>query len=245
MTKKKFDLVGSSTCESSSVPRRIMLLGSVALAMHSSISRAADVQARPANRLPDVVREIDATAMKLFDAAEAGEWNDSASALARIQALAPSVSGLQSAYVEAGGSVEHFIQVVNNLSGDTIEAGTALSTKDQPWLTSCADRIVSRAGELSQPFANKVGAMTPRVDTLLFLARRMRRALVWRDQAGFANAHDSFVMLWLKLHEQMAGRYMPEAAAIQAALGDIGEIPTRAQIKRLYKATQAIAVKVG
>ena len=63
-----------------------------------------------------------------------------------------------------------------------------MSVKDRRWLASSADRIASRAGELSQPFAERGGTVHQRVEVLLFLARRMRRALVWNDQSGYRSS---------------------------------------------------------
>ncbi len=140
----------------------------------------------------------------------------------------------------AGGGIGHFVEVVNNLSADAIEAGTALSAKDRSWLVSCADRIASRAGELSEPFDARAGAAVPRIDTLLFLVRRMRRALVWRDEDGLINSHDAFTRLWSKLRTELAGKQAVSVDAVQHALADVGNPPTRDELKRLYKTTQAL-----
>ena len=154
------------------------------------------------------------------------------------------MNGLESAYLAAGGDTEDFIQVLNNLSDDAIEAGTALSTKDRRWLVSCADRIASRAGELSRPFAGRADAVVPRIDTLLFLARRMRRALVWRNEDGLISAQDAFTQLWSRLRKELAGKQATAADAVQRALAGIEKPPTRAEIKRLYEATQALGTAV-
>ncbi|MEO8835992.1 MAG: hypothetical protein ABI364_04565 [Caldimonas sp.] len=217
-----------------------MLAGSLMLALRPSIGRA---EVAPAGRnavVPGDVRALDVAATDLFDAAEAGNWDDAALALRRVRSIAPGVSGLESAYLAAGGGIDHFIEVVDNLNGDAIEAGTALSTKDRPWLVSCADRIASRAGELSQPFDARTGTVVPRFDTLLFLVRRMRRALVWRDEGGLIDAHHAFTRLWSKLRPELAGQQAAGADAVERALADVGQPPTRNQLKQLYKATQAL-----
>lgn len=223
----------------SSAPRRAMMTGSVTLALMPSLGRAGTAPAQSA-AVPAIVRALDAAAMNLFDAAEAEKWDDAARALQQVRSIAAGVSDLESAYLAAGGGIGDFVEVVNNLSADAIEAGAALSTKDRRWLVSCADRIASRAGELSQPFDARAGAAVPRIDTLLFLARRMRRALVWRDEDGLINAHDAFTRLWPKLRSELAGKQAAAADAVQRALADVGQPPTRDELKRLYKTTQVL-----
>ena len=220
-----------------------MLAGSVTMALVLSLGGAGIAHAQR-GAIPNVARALDVAAMGLFDAAEVGEWDDAARALRHIRSAAAGVSGLESAYLAAGGGIEDFIQVVNNLSADAIEADTALSTKDRRWLVSCADRIVSRAGELSRPFDSRADAVVPRIDTLLFLARRMRRALVWSDEGGLISAHNSFTRLWSELKNELAGKQAAAVDAVQRALADIGKSPTRAQIKRIYEATQALGTAV-
>lgn len=221
------------------IPRRAMLLGSVTLALQPALGRAEIAHVQPAT-VPELVRALDVAAMDLFGAAEAGQWDDATRALRHVRSAATGVNGLEPAYLAAGGGTEDFIQVVNNLSADAIEAGTALSVKDQRWLVSCADRIASRAGELSRPFAGRADAVAPRIDTLLFLARRMRRALVWRDADGLVSAQDAFAQLWLKLRNELAGQQPTATDAVQQALTSLGKTPTRTQIKRLYEATEAL-----
>ena len=216
-----------------------MLVGWGTLALMPSIGHAGTAPAQSA-AVPGIVRALDAAAMDLFDAAEDSKWDDAARALQRVRSIAPGVSGLESAYLAAGGGIGHFIEVVNNLSADAIEAGTALSAKDRPWLVNCADRIASRAGELSEPFDARAGAAVPRIDTLLFLVRRMRRALVWRDEDGLISSHDAFTRLWSKLRTELAGKQTASADAVQRALEDVGRAPTRDELKRLYKTTQAL-----
>lgn len=220
-----------------------MLAASVALALVPALGTARLAQAQSPTT-PGTVRALDGAATKLFDAAESGNWDDAASALRRVQSIAPGVSDLESAYLAAGGGIGDFIAVVNNLSADAIEAGTALSAKDRGWLVSCADRIASRAGELSQPFDRRANAVVPRIDTLLFLARRMRRALVWSDEGGLLNARDSFTRLWSSLCDELAGKQPTEVGAVQRALANVGKAPSLGDVKRLYEATQALGAAV-
>jgi hypothetical protein len=221
-----------------------MLSASVALALMPALGFPETARAQTAI-IPDTVRALDAAATKLFVAAEAGKWVDAAPALRRVQSIAPSVSDLESAYVDAGGALEDFIAVVNNLSADAIEASTALAVKDRRWLVSCADRIASRAGELSRPFDRRVNAVVPRIDTLLFLARRMRRAIVWGDKGTLTHAHDGFTRLWASLRDELAGNQPTAVNAVQRALANVGRAPSPGEVKRLYEATQALGAAVA
>jgi hypothetical protein len=67
----------------------------------------------------------------------------------------------------AEGQLNNFFQARNNLTGDLIEAKTALSVKDRRWLVSSADRIAARAGELAQPFAQQANVLIARIEALL------------------------------------------------------------------------------
>lgn len=218
-----------------------MLGASVALSLLPALGPAELARAQSA-AMPGNVRALDVAATDLFDAAEGEKWHDAARALGQVRSIAPGLSDLESAYLAAGGGIEDFFQVVNNLSADVIEAGMALSTKDRRWLVSSADRIVSRAGELARPFAARDNAVIPRIDTLLFLTRRMRRALVWSDTSGFIIAHNAFTRLWPSLRDELAGKQTSAVDVVQRALVNVDRMaPSGAAIKRLYEATQALA----
>lgn len=113
------------------------------------------------------------------------------------------------------------------------------------WLINSADRSVLRAGELSRPFDRRADVVLPRIDTLLFLTRRMRRALVWSDEGGLLNAHDAFERLWSSLRDELAGKQPTAVGAVQRALAAIGTAPSPGQIKRLDEATRALGAAVA
>jgi hypothetical protein len=192
--------------------------------------------------LPATIQSLDIDAMKLFDAAESGDWASAGKALDRAKVAGEEVKGLESAYVDAGGRLGNFYQVQNNLGADLIEASTALSVRDRRWLVSASDRIESNTGELSQPFADGKNAVVPTIETLLFLARRMRRALVWEDDDGLRNASADFRHLWPSLRSDLAGRSPAKVAALEQALTRIGSSPSRADVKALYAATRDLRV---
>ena len=187
--------------------------------------------------LPRAVRSLDSAATALFDAGEAANWADAEQALGRVKTAALEVTVLQTAFLAAGGAISHFIEAQNNLGGDLIEAGTALSARDQHWLISSADRIEARAGELSQPFMDRTDTIGPRVETLLFLARRMRRALVWHDDAGYRQASDDFKRTASSLRAELDKRSPEKARALRLALERISASPSSAELKSLYGAT--------
>ncbi len=187
--------------------------------------------------LPRTVRSLDSAATALFDAAEAANWADAEQALGRVKTAALEVTVLQPAFLAAGGAISHFIEAQNNLGGDLIEAGIALSARDQHWLISSADRIESRAGELSQPFLDGTDTIGPRVETLLFLARRMRRALVWHDDRGYRQASDDFKRMASSLRADLDKRSPGNAHSLQLALERISDSPSSVELKSLYDAT--------
>ena len=212
----------------------VVLLASCALAIVPSRAIAAG----PA--VPLAVQGLDRAAMALFDAAEAADWAGASKAVASARAAAAEVAGLESSFADAGGSVEAFIQVHDNLGGDLIEASTAVSSRDQRWLISSADRIATRAGELSMPFEQGTVAAVPRVETLLFLARRIRRARIWQDREGLNSASDDFNRLLTALEPQLQGNALAKASALRKAFASIGLKSSPADLKRFYGDVQAL-----
>lgn len=187
------------------------------------------------------VRDLDAAALALFDAAESGQWVQARTALARARAAATAAGAMGGLFTEAGGALHRYFEAKNGLSGDLVEAAIALSVKDRRWLIGVAERIVTRAGELAQPFAERSDAVTPRIETLLFLARRMRRALVWNDSFGFQGAHQDFASLWQTLRVELAAR--APAGRIQAldqALQRAARSRSTNNGRRLYEAVWAL-----
>jgi hypothetical protein len=224
------------------IPRRRLLANSLAMplmltAWSLDMPRQA-LAAVPA--IPAAVRRLDSAAMALFDAAESASWTEAASALGAAKAAALGVSTMERDFVDAGGGVGSFIEVQNNLSADLIEAGTALSAQDKRWLVSASDRVATRAGELSQPFAEAANAVTPRVETLLFLDRRMRRALVWKDDGGYRDARDAFNRVWSSLRGELVGRAPAKVQALDQALISLGVTTSPANLKTLYLAIDAL-----
>lgn len=199
------------------------------------------LRARAAAALPAPVRDLDAAALVLFDAAESSQWLQARAALARARTAATAAGSMGGLFTEAGGALHRYFEVRNGLSGDLVEAGLALSVKDRRWLIGVAERIVTHAGELAQPFAERSDAVTPRIETLLFLARRMRRALVWNDSFGYQGAHQDFASLWQTLRLELAASV--PAARIQAldqALQRAARLRSADDGKRLNDAVLAL-----
>ncbi|ODV13325.1 MAG: hypothetical protein ABT20_02255 [Rubrivivax sp. SCN 70-15] len=170
---------------------------------------------------PPVLHALDRAAMNLFDAPVARHWPAARDALARARKAAAEVGPLEPAFVDAGGDLSRFYRARNDLGADLLEARTALDAKDERWLASCADRIADRAGTLSLPFDARSDKLTPGVESLLALARRMRNALVWQDDAGFRNAHEDFKTLWASLRQSLAARSETQVHALDVALNRI------------------------
>ena len=228
------------------VARRRLLAGAAALPLVAlglilvpAIRAHAATASTPAST-PVSVRELDSAAMALFDAAEASDWTAARQALARARRAAEAVGSVEPAYTDAGGRLNHFITARNNLGADLIEAKTALSVKDRRWLVSSADHLAARAGELAQPFAEHAGALAPRIDTLLFLARRMRRALVWQDNVGLRAARDDFRRLWQELRSELRNQPSGTRRALDEALTRMTDSASTAHAKALYAAVRQL-----
>lgn len=216
------------------------LLASVAMTAAPRAARAA------ATALPQPVIELDRAAMALFDAAEGGQWTAARKALDRARTAADAAMRLESQFLDAGGTLSHFFEVRNDLGGDLGEARTALAAQDRRWLAAAADRIVQRAGELSQPFARHADALLPRLETLMYLARRMRSALVWQDTDGFRLAHDDFDRLWQAVKRELASAPPERVRAVDDALLSTSLSRSPADVRKLYAAIQALhAVHAG
>lgn len=228
----------AATAELLSQRRR--LIAAAALAAGSGLS-LTPMRARAAGTaMPSALKELDGAALALFDAAEAPRWESAWTALARARTASNAAGSLEAAFTEAGGELHRFFQARNNLAGDLIEAGTALSVKDRRWLVSTADRIAARAGELSQPFAERHGSVPQRIEVLLFLARRMRHALVWHDEIGFRSAQGDFRRLWQSTANELAPDASSQRRVLEDALTRLTLSRSTAAIKHLYDAVAAL-----
>ena len=229
------------------VMRRRLLAGTAALPLVAlAVTFGLSTRARAATgTIPSAVRDLDVAAMALFDAAEGGRWLVARQAMERARTAAEAMGAVESAYVGAGGQINNFFQARNNLTGDLIEAKTALSVKDRRWLVSSADRIAARAGELAQPFAEQANVFIPRIEALLFLARRMRRALVWQDDIGFGVAQDDFKRLWQTLRDELDKESAGKVRALDDALSRVSVSRSRTDLKSLYAAIQGLRELVG
>lgn len=229
----------AATTELLSQRRRLMsaaALGPLALAAATMASRSA----RAAGGPPEAVRDLDAAAMALFDAAEAGRWPQARSALAQARRAEAGTGALEGAFTQAGGELHRFFQARNDLSGDLLEAGTAISVKDRRWLVSVADRIVARAGELGQPFVGSRDSTQQRIEVLIYLARRMRRALVWADEDGFRSAQRDFRRLWQSTAIELTPDVSERRRVLEEALTRLTLSRSTAAIQQLYDAVAAL-----
>ena len=212
----------------------VPLLGlSLTLGVQRPVQAAAD-------RTPAPLRALDTAAMALFDAAQGSHWEAARRALAEARTAAEASATIEPAFLRAGGELDHFFEVRNNLGGDLMEAAEALSVKDKRWLVSCADRIAARAGELSQPFAQHAHALTPRIESLLYLARRLRRALVWGDTPGFSAAQEDFKRLWQSLRAAMRSQPAARLAALDDSLSRAARSRSAADAQALYLAVKQL-----
>ena len=241
--------VARATCadRAAGQTRRRLLGGTAALPLIglAAFGPARPARAAPGNAPPAAVRDLDSAAMALFDAAEASQWAAAHAALARTRTAAAAVDAIEPAYLAAGGQLSRFFEARNNLGGDLVEARTALSVKDRRWLVSTAGRIADRAGEFSQPFVEHGDALIPSIESLLFLARRMRRAVVWQDSIGYRNAHDDFKRLWDGIRDPLRQKSPDQARALDQALAGMTQARSTAQAKALYAAVQRLRDGLG
>ena len=207
-------------------------------------SPVAPVQADSAT-FPAATRNLDAAAMTLFDAAEDGRWPQAKEALRHLRTAATAVVGDEQAYVDAGGQLGDFLVARNKLSADLAEAGVALSVRDRRWLVSCAERIAERGGELSVPFVPAADILTPRVMALLFLARSIRRALVWDDTDTLVDARQEFARLWRAMRVELAGKAPAEAKALDDALQKLRTAPSTDAARALYEDVERLRRQVA
>ncbi len=190
--------------------------------------------------LPAVVHTLGDAAMALFDAAETGDWTAAAAALVRAKEAARGVGDIETTYVTSGGTLAHFFEAQNGLSSDLMEADTAISVQDGRWLVSAADRLVTRADALSAPFKPRNNAIVPRIETLLLLARRMRRANGLADTASYADASAAFGRLWSVLRDELPSATAPQKTALQQSFDSLDASPSTASVRKLYLAVAAL-----
>lgn len=196
---------------------------------------------RAAPPLPGAVRALDAAALALFEAAEAGDWTRAQAAVQRARQAATDIDAVEGAYTEAGGVLHRFYAARNALGGDLVEAQAALAARDRRWLAAVADRLLARAGELALPFAGGGDDLAARIETLLFLAQRMRRALLWEDPIGYRGAQRDFETLWKPLRAELAAR--ADGARLKAlddALARAAHVQTPAAARALAAAVLAL-----
>lgn len=218
-----------------------VLAASAGTAPAAAQAPSASPGVRAAAEMPKAMLDLGLAAMDLFDAAEVGNWAAARDALSRTRTAAASLSTAEGAYTDAGGALHRYIQARNALDADLLEAGTALSVQDRRWLVGVASHVAAEAGELSLPFVGSGGTVAPSVEALLFLALRMRRALVWQDDIGFRAATDDFARLWRTVRVPLGERVPADRLnALDAALGQVVDQKSADQVRRLYGAIVAL-----
>ena len=215
----------------------------LAIALAATLLAARPVLAARAT-MPDALRRLDAAAMALFDAAEDEQWAAAKQALAGARAAAVAAEDDERHYVDAGGQMADFLAARDNLRADLIEAGMALATPDKRWLVACAERIAERAGELSVPFAERDDILAPRLTTLLFLARSIRRAVTWGDADALADAQQEFGRLWRAVRVELSGKAPTESKTLDAALEKLKHSNTTADARALYNSVARLRLVV-
>jgi len=226
------------------LPRRRMLTtaAAVSLLAVSASARAASPPSRStASAIPQPLLDLDFAAMALFEAAEATHWDDAHTALSKVETSAAAIAALEARYADAGGKLETFFEATNHLTADLIDARAAESVRDRDWLLASADNILTRAGNLTEPFARRTDAALPRIEVLLVMTRRMRRALDWQDDEGFEAALRDFNRLWLVVRSEIGARAPERVQAVEQALASIGQARNVANLRALSTAVHELA----
>lgn len=220
--------------------RLLAIAATVPLLAAFTRARAASPSVATTPAIPQPLLDLDFAAMALFDAAEATHWDDTHKALSKVETSAAAIAALEARYTEAGGQLERFFEATNHLSADLIDARAAESVRDRAWLLSSADNILERAGDLTEPFARRTDAELPRIEVLLVLARRMRRALDWQDDQGFEAALRDFNRLWLIVRRQVAARMPGQVQSVEQALASIARSRTVENLRALSTAVHEL-----
>ena len=116
-----------------------------------------------------------------------------------------------------------------------------MSVQDRRWLVSVASHVAARAGELSLPFVGHGNAVAPLIAALLYLALRMRRALVWQDDIRISRRHGR-LRETLDVPARQARRAVTadRMHALEAALGRLTSHASAADVRRLYDSVIAL-----
>jgi len=217
--------------------RRRLLAGVAALLL---VARTRRAQATPveAKTVPRSLLELDLAALALFDAAAAGRWIDAQNTLPRARAAARAVSREQASYAAAGGDLDNFVASTGELTADLVEVSAATAERDRKWLVSAAANVLERAGELTEPYASRIGAAAPRLEVLLVLARRMQKTWPSDDKDEFAAAHRAFDRLWPALRDQLNARRPYLVERVDAARAGLSVAPSSANAGTLYVAVR-------
>jgi len=217
--------------------RRRWLAAATVFPLLAATAPAARAAARP---VPQPLLDLGSAATKLFNAAESGSWETIQAALATVQAAVERVRGAEKAYAEAGGPVNRFFEAGHYLEAEMVDARAAASVRDRPWLVSTADNILSRVGDLTAPFADGSDQLLPQAEALLFLTRRMRRALAWDDADGMTLARRDFDRLWKRLRGEVASQAPAKVRSVDAALGAVARARTVASLRALAAAVRGL-----
>jgi hypothetical protein len=191
---------------------------------------------RSARALPPALHDLDAAALALVRAADAARWADADRAIGAAEHAARAVGDLQASYTRAGGELSRYFAATNQLAADLIDARTAASVRDRAWLARCADDLVTRAGDLTQPYAAGIDEPAPRLVVLFAFARRMERAPEWQDTDSFTAARRDFDRLWPAVRAGLAHRLPQRVKQVDAARAHIALAASSADTGALSQA---------
>jgi len=180
---------------------------------------------------------------RLFDAAATMHWR---SARVALQALHEQIGQLdetsRTQFTAAGGPVENWLAARAGLLAGLARADRAAAGADGIALGKAANRMTLLAGELAQPFADAQEAPTAlKVDVAMYLAWRMRQALISGDTSGYEAAHAAFDRLWLDVQRSTPGVDDVRLAALERALTMAALSHSAQTVIELQSAAQAVA----
>lgn len=221
--------------------RRRVLLGLPALVMSAGLLGASAARADSSPQPPEL-RALERAALALFDATDAAPWPAVSQALDPLREAAKRAATLEIAYLDAGGQLGDFLATRDMLAADLIEAGAALAAANRRWLISAAERIVQVADRLSLPFDQAGYQLGPRLKDLLYLARSIRRALIWSDDAGQLAAQQDFSRLWRSVRVVLETAHPNEVKRLNVALDRLSQSHAAADARALSLSVEQLRV---
>jgi hypothetical protein len=225
---------------------RLLLAFAAAIAL-TTASVGAYAQARPTHPARQALATLDARADALFAAVAKRDWTGAQVALDATKGAVNALRGqaFESAYADAGGTMEAVYAARHRLDTAVAEADIAIGASDGPGALRSANRITEVAWGLASPITPP---LTRDAQQLAFLARRLDYTGIAGQRVQFTETIGDVRQLWSGLRPKLAGR--APAQDLKAIDLDIARLSTgRRQdpeaARRLAASARALAATLG